>query len=128
MPAWSPDGNKIAFARDGQVWIMNSDGSNQSPITWGGYVNQHPSWQRLPEPTSDTVWIPAADMNINITCGDMRFEFYTDSQGALTGNIAYMGLNPPTLPDLQTINIQIDGKDYRIEIEHWGLGYITITP
>ena len=35
-PAWSPDGRKIAFTRDGKkptVWVMNSDGSGQRRLT-----------------------------------------------------------------------------------------------
>ena len=55
----------------------------------------------------------------------MQCEFYTDSQGALTGNIAYMGLKAPTLSDLPKINIQMDGKDIRIELNHMGPEYLT---
>jgi Tol biopolymer transport system component len=28
-PAWSPDGEKIAFERDGAIWVMNADGSEE---------------------------------------------------------------------------------------------------
>ena len=28
-PAWSPDGTQIAFRRNGDIWVMNADGTNQ---------------------------------------------------------------------------------------------------
>ena len=32
-PAWSPDGRRIAFERDGDVWVMDADGSNRKNLT-----------------------------------------------------------------------------------------------
>lgn len=32
-PAWSPDGSKIAWSRDNNIWVMNSDGSQQVQLT-----------------------------------------------------------------------------------------------
>jgi Tol biopolymer transport system component len=48
-PAWSPDGSKIVFesARTGvqQVWLMNSDGSNQTQLTFDSVPkDQTPDW------------------------------------------------------------------------------------
>jgi Tol biopolymer transport system component len=44
-PEFSADGTRIVFAIDGQVWVMNADGSAQHQLTrQPGLVNQQPSW------------------------------------------------------------------------------------
>lgn len=46
--AWSPDGSKIAFARQGDVgldlFVMNADGGNVQRLTANGANNHYPSW------------------------------------------------------------------------------------
>ena len=45
-PSWSPDGRQIAFQKFGDDWhiyIMNADGSNQTPLTTG----VSPSWSAV---------------------------------------------------------------------------------
>lgn len=32
-PVWSPDGQRIAFTAEGDIWIMNSDGTGQHRVT-----------------------------------------------------------------------------------------------
>jgi TolB protein len=41
-PAWSPDGQRILFNRNSEVWIMNADGSGQQQLTTAGGSN--PAW------------------------------------------------------------------------------------
>jgi Tol biopolymer transport system component len=41
-PAWSPDGSKIAFLKEQDLYIMNSDGTNQHKLTSG--VRGAPAW------------------------------------------------------------------------------------
>jgi len=43
-PCWSRDGRRIAFARDGQIWVMDADGSNIRQITNSDTVKSGPSW------------------------------------------------------------------------------------
>ena len=48
-PAWSPDGNKIAFTseRDGNyddIYVMNSDGTGVTRLTNYPYVDREPAW------------------------------------------------------------------------------------
>nr|NIP61106.1 PKD domain-containing protein [Gemmatimonadota bacterium]NIR81491.1 PKD domain-containing protein [Gemmatimonadota bacterium]NIT90338.1 PKD domain-containing protein [Gemmatimonadota bacterium]NIU34163.1 PKD domain-containing protein [Gemmatimonadota bacterium]NIU38314.1 PKD domain-containing protein [Gemmatimonadota bacterium] len=48
LPAWSPDGSKIAFRsrRDGndEVYVMNADGSAQTNLTNNAAVDSWPAW------------------------------------------------------------------------------------
>src|SRR5687767_9011029 len=44
-PAISPDGSRIAFARDQDIWVMNGDGSGQTQLTGAeGSGEQSPAW------------------------------------------------------------------------------------
>jgi Tol biopolymer transport system component len=44
-PEVSPDGARIVFTVDGQIWAMKADGSAQQQLTGqAGFVNQQPSW------------------------------------------------------------------------------------
>lgn len=47
LPAWSPDGSKIAFhsSREGNgIWVMDADGRNQRPLTRPVTGDLFPSW------------------------------------------------------------------------------------
>ena len=43
-PAWSPDGQQIAFVRDQQIQKMNADGSAQRRLTRSDNPEQSPAW------------------------------------------------------------------------------------
>ena len=42
--AWSPDGRRIAFGRNWQIWVMNADGRGQRQLTRQGVHNFRPEW------------------------------------------------------------------------------------
>jgi Tol biopolymer transport system component len=43
-PVWSPDGRRIAFESNWQLWVMNADGSAQRRLTRNGGRNFNPAW------------------------------------------------------------------------------------
>lgn len=45
-PAWSPDGARIAFSREGELWVMDADGTDQFRLLEGGrgVYQTSPSW------------------------------------------------------------------------------------
>ena len=47
-PAWSPDGRRIAFARQSgsssEIYVMNADGSGQKKLTQSPAFNESPAW------------------------------------------------------------------------------------
>lgn len=50
-PAWSPDGNSIAFTRSmigaPQIWLMRSNGSEQGYLTLGAYPDWSPNGAKI---------------------------------------------------------------------------------
>jgi TolB protein len=44
QPSWSPDGQKIAFEKQTNIYVMNADGSGQRKLTWGARRESSPVW------------------------------------------------------------------------------------
>lgn len=44
-PKWSPDGTKIVFARGGEIWVMNANGTGQTQLTFlSATTESQPAW------------------------------------------------------------------------------------
>ena len=43
-PAWSPDGSRMVFVRQGDLWIMNADGSGERQLTDDDVPTTAPAW------------------------------------------------------------------------------------
>jgi TolB protein len=46
-PSWSPDGRRMTFFRNGQIYVMNADGSARVQLTNADF-NLEPNWQPIP--------------------------------------------------------------------------------
>lgn len=44
QPAFCPDGSRLAFVRNGDIYVMNANGSSQQAVTSGAEADSHPSW------------------------------------------------------------------------------------
>ncbi|MGH3081045.1 MAG: TolB family protein [Gaiellaceae bacterium] len=68
-PTWSPDGARLAFERDGDIWMVDIDGSDPSQLTSGPEIDGQPDWSPLGheiafsrDPEPGTAEIYAADV------------------------------------------------------------------
>src|SRR6266567_2114172 len=66
FPAWSPDGSKIVFIRNGQVWTINTDGGGATQLTFdpapkGQVPDWSPDGSKIAYNSGDDIWI----MNAN---------------------------------------------------------------
>jgi Tol biopolymer transport system component len=43
-PTWSPDGQALAFSRDGEIYVINADGANEQNISRSAQPNREPRW------------------------------------------------------------------------------------
>jgi hypothetical protein len=66
-PAFSPNGSRIAFVRDGSVWAMARDGSDAEPLTSPHFATARPQWSpdgsRIAyyRGAPDQIWVVNAD-------------------------------------------------------------------
>lgn len=108
-PAWSPDGSQIVYESSGEIYIMNADGSNPSPLTNSSGRDSWPAWS--PDGTK-IVFVSNRNGNAEI--------YVMDSDGTDQTNLSNNSSNdywPSWSPDGQQIIFEThrDG-DYEIYI------------
>ena len=69
-PSWSPDGTKIAFARsaaagNGDIWVMNADGSSPTAIIATATNETLPDWGPTPAVIDGPSWVVNTTDDVN---------------------------------------------------------------
>jgi len=106
-PAWSPDGQHLAYQRNGQIYVIETNGSNERWIAVGTYPAWSPDGRRIAFTNSAGVAVMNADGSGVTTL--IRHDFRTD-----TDSSSDMGVGKPAWSP--------DGT--RIAFEHLGDGNI----
>ena len=129
-PSWSPDGTKLAFARDDEIYVLNSEGNLQKLFTRKGdakYIN--PNWS----PDSKSIifgevtkfwWreLKKCDLyTINTNGSDFK---KISSPLNLSGDF---GINPVWSPDGNKIFFQSDDRDEIWSMNSDGSNQIKLT-
>jgi YVTN family beta-propeller protein len=77
QPAWSPDGQQIAWRREWRIWLMDADGSNQTPLTPAELTARDPIW------SPDGQWLSFVAWD-----GDHEDVFIIPAAGGATINVS----------------------------------------
>jgi uncharacterized protein (TIGR03437 family) len=106
-PVFAPDGTKIAFARNGELYTMNPDGSSVRPLGNPIIRGYRLDWQRLPVGPQPNYFLLSgrfADVNGRVYPTTMRlsgtrnFEAPLDSRGVYTFGLLPEGGNYTVTP------------------------------
>jgi PKD domain/WD40-like Beta Propeller Repeat/Dipeptidyl peptidase IV (DPP IV) N-terminal region len=65
QPAWSPDGTKIAFVNQNDIWVMNADGSARTALATSARGEFRPDWSpdgtKIAYDRDGQIWVMNAD-------------------------------------------------------------------
>jgi Tol biopolymer transport system component len=120
-PAWSPDGNQIAFGRNeplagAGIWIMNEDGSHRVKVFASGASNSYPSWS----PDGQHLVFQS-----NVDGGEAIYTINLDGS-SLTKLVN--GIQPAWSPNGDTIAFSSGSRIALIQPDGTGFAYLTSPP
>ncbi|HEY7396722.1 MAG TPA: hypothetical protein VH538_00355 [Gaiellaceae bacterium] len=111
-PAWSPSGAHVLFSRDGTIWSMRSDGSDEAQLTCQGNGDYFPAWS----PDGRTIAFTRNGDEIELMNADgsdvRRFAAGTMPAFSPDGSqISFAGVGPGEAQGIYAANV--DGGDAR---------------
>ncbi|HKP02325.1 MAG TPA: hypothetical protein VJU77_03100 [Chthoniobacterales bacterium] len=112
-PAWSPDGNKIAFSsnRSGQefIYVMNTNGSN--PVRVGTFWRRNPSWSpdgaKIACDDGSNIYVMNANGTNEVALTSQASGSYSSQYPAWSpdgGKIAFVARRPGFQPNIYVMN------------------------
>jgi len=127
-PVFSPDGTKIAFGKNSDIYVINSDGTNLTQLT----ENSNPSWTNKPAWSPDvnkityasstgTIWVMDADgtNKTDLNVSGRRPRWSPDGTKIIFGNnspaVSYNGIYVMNADGTNVVQLSNTGKD-----PHWG--------
>ena len=87
-PNWSPDGRRLVYVRDGNVWVMSSSGSNQHRVT-DAPANS---------PDTDPAWSPDGTRILVARSGHLSIMSPDGSSSRMVGSLGFPSADPDQQP------------------------------
>lgn len=105
---WSPDGNHITFAVNGNIYVMNADGSNQTRILDDANNNSDPAWSPDSRHIAFESFEGPGKSSIKVMNPDGSEQRSLTSNTTIDGNPAWARVPVPSDPsiDLEVTTIQ----------------------
>ena len=106
VPAWSPDGTKIAFASsrddpenlDHDLFVMDADGGNVTKVAGGPRTEQNPSWS----PNGRRIAFDRADLIFTVRSDGTDLKKLTSRRRMLATNPSWSNRGPHIMFQAQT--------------------------
>lgn len=105
---WSADGRKIAYYRDGNLWVVNANGHGAREITDADFENAAPSWSKrglIAFDRAGSIWVvnPKSGKELRVGPGSqpswspngVKLACVTVPKGGINNDISVMWLKRP---------------------------------
>ncbi len=89
QPAWSPDGNRIVYARSGDIYVMDTNGGNTTPVDTTLRKDEKPDWQQDSIPPQTTITSGPQGLTASTTAsfGFVSSETFSSFECSLDGTV-----------------------------------------